>query len=568
MHIFTPAAKAKSTTDQSAKYVSVFVQGSLLDLISYARILSEPFYAERISISESDVSQTRRSSHSTNSTKPANDAAKTHLPSHTNTIPRPAPDTTEARRPSSITKDDTKAPVPQPTSRKRPTPPTALHPVEKRLANEKTSPLMAALASRGYAYKSGTTVPVKQDPPSALASSNRARPHPQASVTHIVPGQAPILGPDLHSRIPRTSRQKALTKYYAEFCRIYAPLLAEQPTLAQEHAFKQEAAVMAKATQPVAVSLDDIGIDGEWTPPSVTVGEPPEIPMAELEKLLTSTEQLRLMGYPFPPDEAEPQITYEDNQEQQQTCDRCGSQFIPTWPLDEGQQVACRYHWANLRSVVQGGAKERLYVCCQEKMGAPGCVRGAHVFKDEDTVKLDRWMPFVRLPEASRVPKAEKVVALDCEMSYTTSGMELTRLTAVNWHGKPILDELVRTTFPVLDLNSRWSGISSLEDAKYDLNGITDLLGQIMGRDTILIGHGLENDLKAMRIYHTKIIDTAAIFPHPQGLPRRYPLRFLCQKLLGRFIQQSTTGHDSLEDARTSLELVKLKLEKGDNLYL
>ncbi|TPX60264.1 hypothetical protein SpCBS45565_g07549 [Spizellomyces sp. 'palustris'] len=567
MHIFTPAAQAKSTTYQSAE------------------ILSENFDAERISISETDISQTSRPSHSTNLTKPANDTAKTHLSAHPTTIPRPVPDTTQVRRQSNVIEDDTKAPVPQTTSLKRPTPPTTLRSVEKRVVNEKTSPLVVALASKGYAYKSGSTVPVKQEPPSALVSSNRARPRPQASVTRIIPGQAPILAPDLHSRIPRASRQKALTKYYAEFCRIYAPLLAEQPTLAQEHALKQEAAVMIKASplnymtlaipilsrlkkRPVAVSPDDIGIDGEWTPLFVTMVEPPEIPMAELETLLTPTEQMRLMGYPFPPDEAEPQIISEDNQEQQQTCDRCGSQFIPTWPLDEGQQVACRYHWGNVRSVVQGGAKERLYVCCQEKTGAPGCARGAHVFKDEDTIKLDRWMPFVRLPEASRVPKAEKVVALDCEMSYTTSGMELTRLTAVNWHGKPLLDELVRTTFPVLDLNSRWSGITSLEDAKYDLNGITDLLGQMMGRDTILIGHGLENDLKAMRIYHTKIIDTAAIFPHPEGLPRRYPLRFLCQKLLGRFIQQSTSGHDSLVDARTSLELVKLKLEKGDNLYL
>jgi RNA exonuclease 1 len=53
------------------------------------------------------------------------------------------------------------------------------------------------------------------------------------------------------------------------------------------------------------------------------------------------------------------------------------------------------------------------------------------------------------------------------------------------------------------------------------------------------------------------------LYPHPNGLPYRYGLRFLANKYLRRFIQDSSEGHDSFEDAKTSLDLIKLKVEKG-----
>ena len=50
-------------------------------------------------------------------------------------------------------------------------------------------------------------------------------------------------------------------------------------------------------------------------------------------------------------------------------------------------------------------------------------------------------------------------------------------------------------------------------------------LFEIMSPNTILVGHGLENDLKALRLYHNRVVDTASLFPHPRGLPIRYSLR-------------------------------------------
>jgi RNA exonuclease 1 len=71
---------------------------------------------------------------------------------------------------------------------------------------------------------------------------------------------------------------------------------------------------------------------------------------------------------------------------------------------------------------------------------------------------------------------------------------------------------------------------------------------------------------------HGRVIDTSIIYPHSRGPPFRYSLRQLASKYLGRTIQQHAfddqdqpIGHDSIEDAITCLDLVKLKLKHGLN---
>ncbi len=41
------------------------------------------------------------------------------------------------------------------------------------------------------------------------------------------------------------------------------------------------------------------------------------------------------------------------------------------------------------------------------------------------------------------------------------------------------------------------------------------LLGMIFA-ETILIGHSLHNDLRVLRLIHSRVIDTAILFPHPK----------------------------------------------------
>ena len=68
------------------------------------------------------------------------------------------------------------------------------------------------------------------------------------------------------------------------------------------------------------------------------------------------------------------------------------------------------------------------------------------------------------------------------------------------------------------------------------------------------VGHGLENDFRALNLVHSLVVDTSTLYPHFFGLPYRRSLKSLAKSYLKRDIQTGT--HDSLEDARASLELV------------
>ncbi len=64
-------------------------------------------------------------------------------------------------------------------------------------------------------------------------------------------------------------------------------------------------------------------------------------------------------------------------------------------------------------------------------------------------------------------------------MCYTVRGMELVRLTATSWpDGKELLDVLVHPVGEILDLNSRYSGVSP-EDI---VNAVTHILLLLLRR--------------------------------------------------------------------------------------
>lgn len=151
------------------------------------------------------------------------------------------------------------------------------------------------------------------------------------------------------------------------------------------------------------------------------------------------------------------------------------------------------------------------------------------------------------------------VAALDCEMIYTTGGFRIARVSVVDASGKEVFDELIKMDDGVevvcvisltiashsstisdathtryggahRDLNTRFSGIHPEEYAAravLPLESVRRALAPFIGADTILIGHALDNDLRALRLVHRRVVDTAALFPHPRGLPYRRALRDL-----------------------------------------
>jgi hypothetical protein len=283
-----------------------------------------------------------------------------------------------------------------------------------------------------------------------------------------------------------------------------------------------------------------------------------------------------------------------------EVCDRCKTRFqvFPGRREEDGALTSggsCTYHWAKPywqeRLANDPKAKrEKKYRCCGQSIGdSPGCTQAAsHVFKVSEVKRLAALVNFEETPENNAV--LNRPVCIDGEMGYTVHGLELIRLTATCWpNGEEIFDVLVRPVGEILDLNSRWSGVwpeqitnaipwedsTNTTESTSETSRSTEkrfrivdspaaarsLLFQHVSPSTPIIGHGLENDLNAIRVVHPTIIDTVLLFPHKAGLPYRNGLKSLMQTHLGREIQVivdgKVEGHDSKEDANAAGALVR-----------
>ncbi|KFY33573.1 hypothetical protein V495_08291, partial [Pseudogymnoascus sp. VKM F-4514 (FW-929)] len=363
-----------------------------------------------------------------------------------------------------------------------------------------------------------------------------------------------------------------------------------------------------------------------------TTGLPPNLELSILPKLRTPLDTLSAHGYvntiptPASIETAKSGLAAAQGWE---VCDRCKARFqvFPGRRESDGLLTSggqCTYHWGKPffpsrgATDIKGSKREKRYRCCGQALGdSAGCTKAAtHVFKVTEVKRLAALFNFIATPENEGADD-DAPVCIDGEMGYTVHGLELIRLTATSWpSGAPLLDVLVRPLGEVLDLNTRWSGVSAsqltnappLPDKPTDpspttrsstdsLKGIPklhivpspasarELLLRFLTPRTPVIGHGLENDLNAVRLIHPTVIDTALLFPHQAGLPYRHALRTLASLHLGRTIQAgggvavSTTsagegkdgkgkgkdgeeeevvsGHDSKEDANAAGDLVR-----------
>ncbi|RXK42114.1 hypothetical protein M231_00471 [Tremella mesenterica] len=194
----------------------------------------------------------------------------------------------------------------------------------------------------------------------------------------------------------------------------------------------------------------------------------------------------------------------------------------------------------------------------------PSYTNGSRVNDDQDG-----W---VETPQAMSPPSDGRypVLAVDCEMVVAGKEQVLARVSIVDVETDSVIfDELVKPPCPVTDYRTQWSGITSaqLESATHTLSTIQEALissdSPIITPHTILLGHSLECDLTALRLRHALCIDTALIFTHPRGAPYKPGLKWLTQKWLDREIQGGTKGHDSVEDAKACVDLLKLKMANG-----
>lgn len=271
-----------------------------------------------------------------------------------------------------------------------------------------------------------------------------------------------------------------------------------------------------------------------------------------LEKLIHEEKVLTANGYImdlFTETPVDPVMVVE--------CDRCNTKFEKEKIMEE---TLCRYH--TLKKQYNRDTKSNIYPCCGESIASTsfrrlGCeTHKYHVFRGSTYHQLKDISNF---SSTSEIDGENNVLALDCEMAFTSKGYEMIRLTIVDFFTNQILfDEIIYPLGEIIDLNSLFSGVheGDFKNAiSYEEAICKILTNSLINKNSILIGHGLENDLNVMRIVHKKVIDTAIIF---QKGKFKQSLKNLSFEYLSRRIQSGE--HDSSEDAIATMDIIKKKI--------
>lgn len=152
------------------------------------------------------------------------------------------------------------------------------------------------------------------------------------------------------------------------------------------------------------------------------------------------------------------------------------------------------------------------------------------------------------------------VLGVDCEMCETdVDSRALVGVSVVDARGETLLKTLVKPPGKIIDLKQEITGLNEADvmASTMTLSHVQDAVVKLCKPGTVLVGHSLMHDLRALKIDHQPVIDSALLFRYA-NLPRSTPgLAMLCQVLLNRKMRQSSGGfHDSSEDAKAALDLV------------
>ncbi|XP_055452734.1 RNA exonuclease 1 homolog [Psammomys obesus] len=286
---------------------------------------------------------------------------------------------------------------------------------------------------------------------------------------------------------------------------------------------------------------------------------------SRLQGYVLTEEQRRMHGYPFPHPE-KPGLAVLSMREQPRsptlrTCCRCGTEYRVSSSGCCLCSEPCVYHWGRLVSIPVSGGWQARYSCCHAPIEATGCkVAKQHV---QDGRK-DNLQGFAKTFPKKDWEAHAGIYALDCEMSYTTHGLELTRVTVVDTDLHVIYDTFVKPDNEIVDYNTMFSGVTEADLASTNvrLRDVQAVLLSLFSTETILIGHSLESDLLALKFIHSTVVDTAVLFPHHRGLPCKRSLRGLISQYLNQKIQTDSGGHSSIEDACACMQLVTWKVQE------
>ncbi|KAL0599098.1 putative exonuclease GOR [Plecturocebus cupreus] len=256
---------------------------------------------------------------------------------------------------------------------------------------------------------------------------------------------------------------------------------------------------------------------------------------SRLEELLLTQDQLKENGYPFPhPARPGGAVLFTgqgkgpgDGDSSCRVCCRCGTKYLVSSSGRCVRDQVAKQH-------VRDGRKE----------------------------SLDGFVKTFR-KECSR-DAYPGIYALDCEMCYTTHGLELTRVTVADADTRVVYDTFVKPKHEIVDYNTRFSGVTEADVAKTSITlpQVQAFLLSLFSAQTIVIGHSLESDLLALKLIPGAVVDTAVLFLQDRGCPYKRSLRNLPADYLGLVTQDGQDGLSSSEDANACLQLAMWKVRE------
>uniref|UniRef100_A0A1B6CG47 Exonuclease domain-containing protein n=1 Tax=Clastoptera arizonana TaxID=38151 RepID=A0A1B6CG47_9HEMI len=292
----------------------------------------------------------------------------------------------------------------------------------------------------------------------------------------------------------------------------------------------------------------------------------------DLIKIVLTNEELETEGYPLSLD-TEENCAYISQQgrsyftqyetlwddENAYKCINCGKYFHVNEQGFSTDEKECEFHWGKLYNKPSAQKSFiKKYSCCNGESGSIKCY--SQTYHVRELRNLDCLKNFIKFPEPSKEFKESDygVFSIDCEMVYTTIGMELARVSVVDINCRIIYDNYVKPSNPIVDYITRYSGITPqiMENVSITLQDVQRDLSSFINSKTILVGHSLNSDLIQLKVIHSLIIDTSVLYPKTIGRQGKRSLKFLSRDLLNENIQDGETGHDSTEDAITCIKLL------------
>ncbi|XP_015930310.1 putative exonuclease GOR [Parasteatoda tepidariorum] len=278
-----------------------------------------------------------------------------------------------------------------------------------------------------------------------------------------------------------------------------------------------------------------------------------------------SWEDMKQHGYPLPDQNDSSKIIImfdnmfdacDDPAVQKCRCGKLMSILDQNWYLD---QAGCTYHPG--KRTFGERSSSAVFSCCGKTDDSVGCAFSEHHVSFHRPYMNANFLQ-TKYNTINNGKKPSNIYSLDCEMIFTTCGLELAKVTLIDISGSIMYDTYVRPEHQILDYNFEFSGIdeSQLEGVTTTLTDVHKIFSNLLNKDTILIGHCLANDFLALNIVHENVVDTACLFPHELGHPYKHSLKYLTLTYLRKNIQAGNKGHNSIEDARSCLELVLWKV--------